>query len=106
MIVASAIIIVVYIVVGYVVAFRDQTAALTVSAVSSMRFTPIGLIVISTVLHNQGGYLTPALLFAFVDTIIPFAVAAEVGHLISRRLAPKVTADMPTPNATGAPPTT
>ena len=49
--------------------------------ISAMRFTPIGLVVISTVLDNEGAYLTPALLFAFVDTIVPFAIAAEVGRV-------------------------
>jgi hypothetical protein len=49
-----------------------------------MRFTPIGLVVISTVLHNQSAYLTPALMFALVDTIIPFAVAAELGRYLTR----------------------
>jgi predicted Na+-dependent transporter len=84
-ILASVLIIVIYIILGYAAAFRDQQAALTVSGISSMRFTPIGFIVISTVLHNQGAYLTPALMFAFVDTIIPFVTAAEVGRHLSRR---------------------
>jgi BASS family bile acid:Na+ symporter len=83
-ILASAVIVIVYIVLGWAVAFRNQQAAVTLSAMSAMRFTPIGLIVISTVLHNQGAYLTPALLFALVDTFIPFAVFAEIGKVLSR----------------------
>ena len=53
-----------------------------------MRLTPIGLIVIATVFHNQGAYLTSTLLFAFVDTIIPSTVAADVGHVIRRPVSP------------------
>ena len=49
-----------------------------------MRFTPIGLLVISTVLHNQGTYLTPALVAGFIDTVVPFAIAAEIGRFVSR----------------------
>jgi BASS family bile acid:Na+ symporter len=83
-ILASVVIIVVYIVLGWAVAFRNRQAAVTISMVSAMRFTPIGLVVISTVLHNQSAYLTPALMFALVDTIIPFAVAAELGRYLTR----------------------
>jgi len=50
-----------------------------------MRFTPIGLLVISTVLHNQGAYLTPALVAGFIDTVVPFAIAAEIGRFVSRQ---------------------
>ena len=83
-IVASAVIVIIYIVLGWAVAFRNRQAAVTISMVSAMRFTPIGLVVISTVLHNQGAYLTPALLFALVDTFIPFAAGAEIGKVLSR----------------------
>jgi predicted Na+-dependent transporter len=102
--VASVIIILAYTVLGYAVAFRDRTAAITVAGISAMRFTPIGLIVISTVLHNEGVYLTPALIFAFVDTIIPFAIAAEVGHLISKRVSPTPKAEIAVTAAAGSPP--
>jgi predicted Na+-dependent transporter len=83
-ILASGVIIVIYMVLGYAVGFRDQQAAVTISAMSSMRFTPIGFVVISTVLHNQSAYLTPALMWGLVDTIIPFVVFAEVGRFLSR----------------------
>ena len=49
-----------------------------------MRFTPIGLLVISTVLHNQGAYLTPALVAGFADTVVPFLIAAEIGRFVGR----------------------
>jgi BASS family bile acid:Na+ symporter len=102
-ILASAVIVAVYIVLGWAVAFRNRKAAITISMVSAMRFTPIGLIVISTVLHNNGAYLTPALLFALVDTFIPFAAAAEIGRAVSHG-APKPASAAPPPRATGSPP--
>jgi hypothetical protein len=55
-----------------------------VSMTSSMRFTPIGLVVIATVLDNDSAYLTPALLFALVDTFVPFLAAVEIGRLLGR----------------------
>ena len=97
MILASAVIIIIYIALGWAVAFRNRQAAITISMVSAMRFTPIGLVVIATVLHNQGVYLTPALIFAFVDTIIPFAFAAEIGKLATR--GPKPAPGTPAPSA-------
>jgi BASS family bile acid:Na+ symporter len=101
-ILASAVIVAVYIVLGWAIAFRNQTAATTSSMVSAMRFTPIGLVVNSTVLLNNGAYLTPALLFAVVDTFIPFGTAAEIGRAVSRS-APKPASAVPAPRATGSP---
>jgi len=83
-ILASLVIIIVYIVLGWAVAFRNGQAAITISMITAMRFTPIGLVVISTVLHNQGAYLTPALLFALVGTFVPLAAGAEIGRFVSR----------------------
>jgi len=83
-IVASVVIIVAYAVLGWAVAFRNQQSAITSSNIAAMRFTPIGLLVISTVLHNQGAYLTPALVAGFIDTVIPFVIAAEIGRFFSR----------------------
>ena len=60
---------------------------ITSSNIAAMRFTPIGLLVISTVLHNQGGYLTPALVAGFIDTVVPFVIAAEIGRFVSRSRA-------------------
>jgi len=100
-ILASVVIIIVYIVLGWAVAFRNQQAAITISMITAMRFTPIGLVVISTVLHNQGAYLTPALLFALVGTFVPLAAGAEIGRFVSRsRPNPASGARA----ATGAPP--
>jgi BASS family bile acid:Na+ symporter len=84
-IVTSCVLAVAYAVAGWAVGFRDRQAAVTVSMVSSMRFSPIGLVVIASVLHNQGVYLTPALIFALMDTLIPFAIALEIGRASVRR---------------------
>ena len=91
-IVTSCVLAVAFTTAGWAVAFRDRRAALTVSMVSSMRFTPIGLVVIASVLHNQGAYLTPALIFALIDTIIPFAIALEIGRASVRGAARKAAA--------------
>ena len=75
---------------------------ITSSNIAAMRFTPIGLLVISTVLHNQGAYLTPALVAGFIDTVVPFVIAAEIGRFVSRA-RPKP-ASGPRTAAAGAPP--
>jgi predicted Na+-dependent transporter len=92
-ILASVLVILAYLVAGVAVGLPQRATAMTTSLISSMRFTPIGLVVISTVLHNQSGYLVPALMFALVDTIIPFAVGAEMGR------AAKLPAGKPQPSA-------
>jgi BASS family bile acid:Na+ symporter len=100
-ILASVVLIVVYAVLGWAVAFRNRQSAITSSNITAMRFTPIGLLVISTVLHNQGAYLTPALVAGFIDTVVPFVIAAEIGRFVSRSRA------KPAPGAraaAGAPP--
>lgn len=98
-ILASVVLIVVYAVLGWAVAFRNQQSAITSSNIAAMRFTPIGLLVISTVLHNQGAYLTPALVAGFIDTVVPFVIAAEIGRFVTRsRAKPGARA------AAGAPP--
>ena len=75
-----------------------------------MRFTPIGLLVISTVLHNQGAYLTPALVAGFIDTVVPFLIAAEIGRFVTRsrpKPAPGARAAVEAPPAAATPrPTT
>jgi len=82
-ILASVLIILVYAVLGWALAFRNRKSAITSSNIAAMRFTPIGLLVISTVLHNQGPYLTPALVAGFMDTVVPFVIAAEIGRFVS-----------------------
>ena len=80
-IVASAVIVVLYIAGGWLVGrLRDAETAVTISCVSSFRFTPIGLVVIATVLNNDGAYLIPALIYSLVDTIIPLVAGIEFGR--------------------------
>ena len=84
-IVASAIIVLVYVAVGWLAGrVRDSQSAVTIACISSFRFTPIGLVVIAAVLHNEGAYLIPALIFSLVDTIIPLAAGIEFGRAASR----------------------
>ena len=89
--VASAVIVIAYIAVGWIAGrVGDAQSAVTISMVSSMRFTPIGLVVIAAVLNNQGAYLIPALLFSLVDTVIPLGVGVEWGRAAGRAEAPAV----------------
>ena len=82
---ASALIVVVCMVLGWFAGrVADSNSAVTISMVSGMRFTPIGLIVIATTLHNQGAYLIPALLFSLVATVIPIVAGLEVGRAAAK----------------------
>lgn len=101
---ASALIVIACILLGWAVAFRDRQAAVTISMMSGMRFTPIGLVVISSVLHNQGVYLTPALLFSLAATIVPLLTAAELGKYLTRGERKPAPAAAPVSAAAGAPP--
>ena len=84
-IVASVVIILVYIAFGWVAGiWHNKQAAITISMLSSLRFTPVGLFVIATVLKNQSAYLAPALIFCLLDTFIPFGAGAEIGRWASR----------------------
>jgi BASS family bile acid:Na+ symporter len=83
--VASIVIIVVYVGLGWLAGLLSSLEGrITVSTMTSMRFTPVGLIVIATVLNNQSDYLVPALIFALIDTIIPFGFGAEIGRWVTR----------------------
>jgi len=84
-IVASVVIIVVYMALGFVAGiWHDKKSAITLSLLASLRFTPVGLFVIATVLKNQSAYLAPALIFCLLDTFIPFGAGAEIGRYVSR----------------------
>jgi BASS family bile acid:Na+ symporter len=87
-IVCSVVIILIYIALGWAVGLLErhdrERASITNSMLASLRFTPIGLIVISTVLKAQGAYLAPALIFMLVDTFLPFGAGAEIGRYVSR----------------------
>lgn len=101
--VASAIIVLVFIAVGWLAGrVRDSQSAVTIACISSFRFTPIGLVVIASVLHNQGAYLIPALLFSLVDTIIPIVAGIEFGRAAARqpaKAAPAAAAATPSGSA-------
>jgi BASS family bile acid:Na+ symporter len=96
-IVSSCVLAIAFTAAGWVVGLGDRRSAVTISMVSSMRFTPIGLVVIASVLHNQGAYLTPALIFALMDTVIPFAIALELGRRAHRQSARPASAVVPAP---------
>jgi BASS family bile acid:Na+ symporter len=84
-IVASVVIVVVCMVLGWLAGrVGDSQAAITLSMVAGMRFTPVGLIVIATVLHNEGAYLIPALIFSLVCTVIPLVAGLELGRAASK----------------------
>jgi len=106
---ASIIIVVLYIVIGgaagWLAGSRSAEHSVTVSMLSGFRFTPIGLVVISTVLHNQSAYLTPALLFSLVDTVIPLGAGVELGRYFSRasKTQPHTAAATRTPAAPAVP---
>jgi bile acid:Na+ symporter, BASS family len=103
-IVASVLIILAYIALGWVAGiWKDQQSGITISMLSSLRFTPVGLFVIATVLKNQSAYLAPALIFCLLDTFIPFGAGAEIGRHVSRAEAKPAPAIAPS-KSTGSVP--
>jgi BASS family bile acid:Na+ symporter len=82
--VASIVIVLVAAALGAVAGLRHTETAIAASSITAMRFTPIGLVVIMTQLHGNGAYLAPALVFALIDTIVPFAVGLEIGRVITK----------------------
>jgi len=82
---ASAVIVIVCMALGWLAGrVGDSHAAITISMVAGMRFTPVGLIVIATVLHNDGAYLIPALIFSLVCTVIPIVAGLEIGRATAK----------------------
>jgi BASS family bile acid:Na+ symporter len=107
-ILASVIITILYFVLGYVIAFYDRQAALTSACLAALRFSPIGMVVIATVLKNQSAYLTPALLYGLVATVLGLGIPAEIGHRLAhkRAAATQATVTLPdTPQPAHAPAT-
>jgi BASS family bile acid:Na+ symporter len=84
---ASAVMIVVFVALGFLIGVREQSTRLTGAMVTGMRFQPLGFVIIATQLNNNGAYLTPALVFALVDTIIVFVIGAELGRLSHAKTA-------------------
>jgi BASS family bile acid:Na+ symporter len=92
-IVASVVIVLVCMVLGWLAGrVGDSQSAITISMVAGMRFTPVGLIVIATVLHNEGTYLIPALIFSLVCTVIPIVAGLEIGRA-AKKVGKKPTAE-------------
>jgi BASS family bile acid:Na+ symporter len=81
---AAVVIVVAFAALGWLVGLRHQATAIAGSTVTAMRFTPIGLVVIMTQLDGNGSYLAPALVFALVDTIVPFALGLEIGRHVAK----------------------
>lgn len=78
---ASVVMVVVFIALGFLIGVRDPSTRLTGAMVTGMRFQPLGFVIIATQLNNNGAYLTPALIFALVDTVVVFVIGAELGRL-------------------------
>jgi predicted Na+-dependent transporter len=80
-IVASVISVVLIMLLGWLAGrVGDSRSAITMTVMAGMRFTPLGLIVIATVLHNDGAYLIPALICSLVATVIPLGAGIEIGR--------------------------
>ena len=102
-IVASVIIVVVCMALGWLAGrVGDRQAAISISMVAGMRFTPVGLIVIATVLHNDGAYLIPALIFSLVCTVIPIVAGIELGRAARKDRATGATATTAVGTPSGA----
>ena len=103
-ILASVLMTAVWMVLGWAVSFRNRPAAIANSLITLNRFAAIGLVVIASVLHNQGAYLAPALVFSLVVTILLYATGIEIGHRVSRvtHSTPKPAAAAPAPAANAA----
>jgi len=102
-IVASAAIVIACMALGWLAGrVGDPDAAVTISMIAGMRFTPVGLIVIATVLHNDGAYLIPALIFSLVCTVIPIVAGLEVGRAAAK-VGKEQTAPAPAAAAAGTP---
>jgi BASS family bile acid:Na+ symporter len=90
---ASGLIVIACMVLGWLAGrVGDSDSAITISMVAGMRFTPVGLIVIATVLHNEGAYLIPALIFSLVCTVIPIVAGIEIGRA-TRKVGKKQTTE-------------
>lgn len=78
--VASLVIIAVAVVLGRLVGGRVAETRDTTGLVAGFRFGSLGLIIIGTQLGGGADYLGPAITFALLDFLIPFALALELGR--------------------------
>src|SRR5215467_6451291 len=101
---ASVVIVIVCMALGWLAGrVGDSHAAMTIAMVAGMRFTPVGLIVIATVLHNDGAYLIPALIFSLVCTVIPIVTGLEIGRAARKVGKKQATAPASAAGAAAAP---
>ena len=94
--IASVIITLLFIAAGWVGGLvGGRQSALTNGMVASTRFQVVGLIVIATSLHNNGAYLSPALIFCLLNTVVPVIVGLELGRLASHHAKSATAPDAP-----------
>jgi BASS family bile acid:Na+ symporter len=95
-VVTAIVIVVLAVVLGGLVGVRNAEIRTTTGLVSGFRFASLGLIIIGTQLGGNPDYLGPAITFALVDFVLPFALAVEIGRRTKAR----------TPNVQRSDPTT
>src|SRR3954449_6687651 len=78
--VASLLIIVVSLALGFALGGKNAQTRTTTGLVSGLRFGSLGLIIIGTQLGGNPDYLGPALVFALLDFLIPIVLAIEIGR--------------------------
>ena len=67
-------------VLGALVGVRNAEIRTTTGLVSVFRFASLGLVIIGTQLGGNPNYLGPAITFALIDFVLPFALAVEMSH--------------------------
>jgi predicted Na+-dependent transporter len=67
-------------VLGALVGVRNAEIRTTTGLVSVFRFASLGLIIVGTQLGGNPDYLGPAITFALIDFVLPFALAVEMSH--------------------------
>ena len=84
-VVTAIVIVVLAVVLGGLVGVRNAEIRTTTGLVSGFRFASLGLIIIGTQLGGNPDYLGPAITFALVDFVLPFALAVEIGRRTKAR---------------------
>ena len=84
-VVTAIVIVVLAVVLGGLVGVRNAETRTTTGLVSGFRFASLGLIIIGTQLGGNPDYLGPAITFALVDFVLPFALAVEIGRRTKAR---------------------
>lgn len=84
-IVVSVVLVIVFTGLGALIGLRDTPTALTGAMLTPMRFTPLGMIVISTQLGNNPSYLAPTLVMGLVITFLVLGGGAEIGRFLQSR---------------------